>query len=120
MGDEHARQVLGKRAAGRFQHIGLWRRCRAGGVLLLQILQRQLKLRDGRVQTLRGTAELHPSQLGDPRLQVRNLQPTFFEFRLLLRNRRRLRRDQRADVVRQGREVQLHRGMIDTRSRRRQ
>ena len=59
------------------------------GLLLLQILQRQFELSDGVGQSLRGTAEVYPTQLGELGLQASD--------------RRCLHRDQRPHLIRQSR-----------------
>jgi hypothetical protein len=92
MRDHFARQMRRQRATRRLQHIGcghrLLRRVRwPGGLLFLQILQRQFKLGDGDIQSLRGAAKVHAPQVGKLGLQTGN--------------RRRLCRDQQAYFVRQ-------------------
>jgi hypothetical protein len=85
--------VLRQRTPCRLAHIVTNCRCRrcsgvrlGEGLLLFQILQRQFELSDGTGQSLRGTAAVHPSQLGELGLQAGN--------------RRRLHRDQRTHLVR--------------------
>ncbi len=78
----------------------------------LQLLQRQLKLRDLGVQPSEERSKLRASQLGKLRLQPGDLVLTFAQFGPLARDRRRLRHDQRARLFRQGGDVQCHSVMI--------
>jgi hypothetical protein len=122
MGDDIARQMVGQRAAHRFncRRIGLrWGRLfepvGRGSLLFLQILQRQFDLMDGAAQPFRRAAKLHAPQLGELRPQPGNQLRPLIQFLaqpgdgvLMLGNFCCLRRDQRLHRLRQGGDIRFH------------